>query len=80
MTVCICNQNVCSCLPNLTFPVLDSEQVDRYFYLIDLMLSARQPVLLVGPSGVGKTSLVQVSRVDCYFKLFHIRVRSHELA
>ena len=35
--------------------------MDRYFYLVDLMVSTRQPVLLVGPSGIGKSSLVQVS-------------------
>lgn len=34
-------------------------ELDRYFYLIDLILSTRQPVLLVGESGIGKTSLVQ---------------------
>ncbi|XP_029192398.2 LOW QUALITY PROTEIN: dynein heavy chain domain-containing protein 1-like [Acropora millepora] len=34
-------------------------ELDRYFYLIDLMLSTRQPVLLVGESGVGKSSLVR---------------------
>ena len=35
--------------------------MDRYFYLVDLMVSTRQPVLLVGPSGIGKSTLVQVS-------------------
>ena len=46
-----------------------SHQLDRYFYLVDLMLSAHQPVLLVGPSGVGKSSLVQVSKV--LIRLYH---------
>ena len=42
------------------FGVCFVQQLDRYFYLIDLILSTRQPVLLVGESGIGKTSLVQV--------------------
>lgn len=51
-------------------------QLDRYFYLIDLMLSAHQPLLLVGPSGIGKSSLVQVCNVSScvVFKITHSMV------
>ncbi|XP_038044677.1 dynein heavy chain domain-containing protein 1-like [Patiria miniata] len=34
-------------------------EVERYFNIIDLLLSSSCPVLLTGPPGVGKTSLMQ---------------------
>ena len=40
-------------------------QVDRYNYLVDVLLSAQQPVLLTGDPGVGKTCLVQVRKTQC---------------
>ncbi|KAK6166840.1 hypothetical protein SNE40_023452 [Patella caerulea] len=36
-------------------------EVERYQYLIDLMLAANHPVLLTGAPGVGKTALIQSS-------------------
>jgi len=35
-------------------------QFDRYFYMMDLMITSGEPVLLVGEPGSGKTALVQV--------------------
>lgn len=36
-------------------------EVEKYTYLIDLMISSHQPVLLAGQPGVGKTTLINVS-------------------
>ncbi|XP_073235787.1 dynein heavy chain domain-containing protein 1-like [Porites lutea] len=50
--------------PGAQFKTLPSSytvvsELDRYFYLMDLMVSSSQPVLLVGSTGSGKTSLMQ---------------------
>lgn len=37
-----------------------SLQFDRYFFLMDLMITAGRPVLLIGQPGSGKSALVQV--------------------
>ena len=36
-------------------------QAEVYFSLLDLLVSASKPVLLVGPPGSGKTSFMQVT-------------------
>ena len=35
-------------------------QLERYSYLVDLLVNCSQPVLIVGETGVGKSSLIQV--------------------
>ncbi len=36
-------------------------QLDRYNFLIDLMVTSHKPVLITGAAGVGKTALIEVS-------------------
>lgn len=62
----------CSCLENVVFIIswrkdfiwyiaehfLHTKQVERYSYLVDLMLAKNHPVLLSGAPGVGKTALI----------------------
>lgn len=37
-------------------------EVEKYAYLIDLLLGSHQPVLVSGIPGVGKTSIIQVCK------------------
>lgn len=44
-------------------------EVEKYMFLIDLLVNSHQPVLLTGQPGVGKSSLIHVSILT----LFHIQ-------
>ncbi|XP_013418883.1 dynein heavy chain domain-containing protein 1-like [Lingula anatina] len=44
---------------NLPAHYVITPEVERYHYLVDLLLSSHYPVLLVGVPGVGKTALIQ---------------------
>ena len=48
---------------NVTINVLSVFQFDRYNFLVDLLLGAEQPVLITGAPGVGKSSLIEVSKI-----------------
>ena len=37
-------------------------EVEKYSYLMDLLLGSHQPVLVTGMPGVGKTSILQVQK------------------
>eukprot|EP00106_Octopus_bimaculoides_P016653 XP_014784095.1 PREDICTED: dynein heavy chain domain-containing protein 1-like [Octopus bimaculoides] len=42
-------------------------EIDRYSFVIDLMLNIRRPVLISGSAGIGKTDYVQVKLPDLNF-------------
>ena len=38
-------------------------EVEKFSYIVDLLLGSHQPVLVSGMPGVGKTSIIQVSMI-----------------